>query len=91
MSSVVVVAFPVSVVLENLHKDGGSDTSSARCPIELKINLPLRDFEEFGCWLKCPEQHHDHDGHNQLFYLDVLDKFRSQQKTSREMISLQSQ
>ena len=75
MSSVLVVAFPVSIVLENLHKDGGSDTSSARRPIEFRINLPLRDFEEFACWLKCPEQRHDHGAHNQPFHLDVFDKF----------------
>jgi hypothetical protein len=75
MPSVLVVAFPVSVVLENLYKDDGNETSSARLPIALRINLPLRDFEEFACWLKCPEQHHDHSWHNQLFGLDVFDIF----------------
>ncbi len=49
MSSVLAVVFPVSVVLDNLYKDGGSGTSSARRPIELKINWPLRDFKEFAC------------------------------------------
>ncbi len=75
MVSVLVVVFPVSVVVENIYNDGGSDTSSARCPMELRINWPLRNFEEFACWLKCPEQHHDHDGRNQLFDLDVFDIF----------------
>ncbi len=75
MSGVLVVVFPASVVLENLYNDGGSGNSSARHPMELRINWLLRDFEEFACWLKCPRQHHDHDGHNQLFDLDVFDKF----------------
>ncbi len=88
MSGLLVVIFPVSVVLENLYDDGDSGTSSDRRPMQLRINWPLRDFEEFACWLKCPEHHHDHDGRNQLFDLDVFDKFRSQQKASREMISL---
>jgi hypothetical protein len=74
-SGLLVVVFPVSVVLDNLYKDGGSGTSSDQRPMELRINWPLRDFEGFACWLICPEQHHDHDGHNQLFDLDVFDIF----------------
>jgi hypothetical protein len=74
-SGLLVVVFPVSVVLDNLYKDGGSGTSSDQRPMELRINWPLRDFEGFACWLICPEQHHDHDGYNQLFDLDVFDIF----------------
>ena len=61
--------------IKYLYNDGCSDTSSSCRPMELRITWPLPDFEGFACWLKCPEQYHDHDGHNQLFDLDVFDKF----------------